>query len=129
MPRKTPPTPGIYLQDLYHPRRCISHAYFSAFTLLLAVMPVLLFFGVPTVLAVWEALGRGPSDGLLFGHPPITYAPYIYPWVFLLYIYVVATVCVNRMRATGRSLLVLLVPGYNLYVLFLVADRLPGKDE
>lgn len=119
----TPPPPhGIYLADLYNPRRRIGRAYFPAFALLLTVMPIVIFFGVPVLLNVYANLSRH-SDGLLFGERPIEYAPAIYPYVFAVFAYVVMVVCVNRMRATGHSLWLLLVPGYNLYLLLRAPDQ------
>ncbi len=122
MPTSPPPPEGIYLQDLYDPRRRIGRAYFSAFALLLAVMPAVIFFGVPVVLSVL-ASSRRNRDGLLFGRPPMEYAPAIYPYVFAVLGYVVVVVCLNRMRATAYSPWWLLVPGYNLYLLFRAPDR------
>ena len=119
----TPPPPdGIYLQDLYDPRRRIGRAYFPAFALLLGVMPAVLWFGVPVVLTVLSARRRY-GDGLLFGREPLEYAPAIYSYVFAMFAYVVVVVCINRMRATGHSLGWLLVPGYNLYLLLRAPDQ------
>ncbi|MBB4079173.1 uncharacterized membrane protein YhaH (DUF805 family) [Lewinella aquimaris] len=128
MPTPPRPSPGIYAEDLYNPRRYISREYFPAFALLLLITPALIFFGVPTLLAILANLRRH-GDGLLFGHPPITFASYLYPWFYLAYVYLVITVCVNRVRAAGRSLWVLLVPGYNAYVLFTGADRIGENGE
>ncbi|MCP9236553.1 hypothetical protein [Lewinella sp. JB7] len=128
MPTPPRPSPGIYLEDLYNPRRRISREYFPAFALLLLVTPALIFFGVPTLLAIL-ANPRRHGDGLLFGQPPIMFAPYLYPWFYLAYVYLVITVCVNRMRAAGRSLWVLLVPVYNVYVLLTGADRIGENGE
>ncbi|PPK88371.1 hypothetical protein CLV84_1338 [Neolewinella xylanilytica] len=118
----TAPPEGIFLKDLYDPRRRISREYFGVFAILLAVMPIIIFFGVPTVLHFFAAR-RGPNRGLVFGSRPIDLAPEVYPYAFALYAYVVVVVCINRMRATGRSLAWLLVPGYNVYLLLRAPDR------
>ncbi len=122
MPTPPPSPDGIYPEDLYDPRRRIGRAYFPAFALLLSVMPVVIFFGVPAVLNLLVATRRF-GRRLLFGRPPTEFAPEIYPYAFAVFAYVVVVVCINRMRATGYPLWYLLLPGYNLYLLFRAPDR------
>ena len=120
----TPPThhEGIYLADLYDPRRRIAREYFVVFAMVIAVMPIIIFFGVPTLLQILAARPRH-GDGLLFGQKPTEIAPHVYPYAYAVYAYVVVVVCVNRLCAAGRSPWWLLVPGYNVYLLFFAPDR------
>ena len=118
-----PSTPeGIYLADLYDPYRRIARWYFRVFAIVLAVMPVIIFFGVPTLLHLLARLLRH-SDGLLFGREPFQITPHLYPYAFAVYAYVVVVVCVNRLRSAGHSGWWLLLPGYNVYLLFFAPDR------
>ncbi len=84
-------------------------------------MPFVIFFGVPTVLTVLASLRR--SDDLLFGQRPVEIAPLVHPYIFGLYSFVEMVVGINRMRATGRPIRWLLVPGYNVYLLLLAPDQ------
>lgn len=118
----SPPHEGIYPADLYDPYRRIARPYFRVFAIVLAVLPVMIFFGVPTLLHILAALPRH-GDGLLFGREPIEIAPHVYPYAFAVYAYVVVVVCVNRLRSAGRSGWWLLVPGYNVYLLLFAPDR------
>ena len=118
----SPPHEGIYPADLYDPYRRIARPYFRVFAIVLAALPVIIFFGVPTLLHILAALPRH-GDGLLFGRKPIEIAPHVYPYAFAVYAYVVVVVCVNRLRSAGRSGWWLLVPGYNVYLLFFAVDR------
>ncbi|WP_116125837.1 hypothetical protein [Lewinella sp. IMCC34183] len=120
MPPAATPPEGIYLRDLYDPRRRISREYFPAFALLLGVTPIMIFFGVPTVLSVLA--NKRPGDGLLFGHEPMAIAPYFFTPLFVAHGYVLVVVSINRMRAAGKSPGWLLVPGYNLWLLFTAPD-------
>ena len=74
----TPPThhEGIYSADLYDPYRRIARSYFRVFAIVLAVLPFIIFFGVPAMLHLLASLpGRG--DGLLFGREPMEIAPHV----------------------------------------------------
>ena len=109
---------GIYWHDLYDPYGCIHRADFRPFALVLMVMPVMVFFGVPTVLHFLA--GR---DGLLLGRDPITIAPAFFPLCYAALLYITAVVCTNRLRSAGYAFWWLLLPGYNLYLLFWEEDR------
>ena len=109
---------GIYLHDLYNPYGCIDRAHFRSFALLLAIMPVVVFFGVPTVLSVLA--GR---DSLISGQRPVDLAPAFYPFCYVALLYVTAVICTNRLRSAGYAFWWLLLPGYNLYLLFWAEDQ------
>jgi len=109
----------VYLADLIDPRRRISLTYFSPLMLFFAVLVPLIYIGVPAVFIA----GAGDDDG----NPVPTDATVAFAHVgYLIYgvlwSYVVLVVCSNRLRAAGLSLWLLLVPGYNLYLLFTAPD-------
>lgn len=115
-----PEAEPIYLQDLIDPRRKISLEYFRPLMLLFAVAPFFIAIVLPAVFIV----GAGDDDGSLIPVEDTRAFAYVGYWIFgtgLAYSLIV--VCINRLRATGHRLWLLLVPGYNLYLLFFAPDE------
>ncbi|TXF91188.1 hypothetical protein FUA23_02885 [Neolewinella aurantiaca] len=109
----------IYAADLVDPRRKVSLEYFPSLMLLLAAMVIIVYIGVPALFIA----GAGDDDG---NPVPVEltreFAYYGY-WVcgtFLVYVLFVA--CINRLRSAGVSPWWMLVPGYNIYLLFTAPD-------
>lgn len=111
--------PPIYANDLLDPRRKISQFYFGPLCLLFGAMTIVIYIGVPALFIV----GATDDDG---NPVPVeatrSFAEYGYLVCGGLLLYVLLVSCINRMRATGYSLLWLLVPGYNVYLLFTTPD-------
>ncbi len=105
----------VYLEDLYDPRGLVSKVYFRYLGLLFVTAPIFVFFGVPVLLA------PGTDDDA----PPLADDPaqqelviYGYYFVSIILLYILVIICINRLRMAGKSGWWLLVPGYNLWLLF-----------
>jgi len=105
--------PPVYLEDILYPNRRISRGYFRLLLIFIFFAPFFVMFG--SVLVVQLLSGR--RSGLFFGMPPESvYDEFV--WILgIPTAYVVLVILINRMRDTGYSILWLLVPIYNLYLL------------
>ncbi len=87
--------------------------------LLLSAMVIIVYIGIPALFIA----GAMDDDGNPVP-PELTneIADYGYLVCGAFLVYVLLVTCVNRLRAAGLSWWKLLVPGYNVYVLFTAPD-------
>ncbi|WP_020567614.1 hypothetical protein [Neolewinella persica] len=115
MPEPNP----IYFKDLIDPRRSVSLFYFSPLMLFFGVSVLLIYIGLPALFIA----GAGDDDGNpVPADATVAFARIGYLICGVLWSYFFLVVCINRLRAAGLSLWLLLVPGYNLYLLFTAPD-------
>lgn len=109
----------VFLADLIDPRRRISRTYFRPLMLLAGVLVFLIYIGVPALFIA----GAMDDDGTpVPADATVAFANVGYLICGVLLSYLVVVVCVNRLRAAGLNLWLLLVPGYNIYLLFTAPD-------
>lgn len=109
----------IYLKDLIDPRRRVSQAYFGPLMLLAGVLVFLIYIGVPALFIAGAMDDDGnpvPADAT------VAFANIGYLICGALLSYLIVVACVNRLRAAGLNAWLLLVPGYNIFLLFTAPD-------
>jgi|GEM_PF-6755872 len=105
--------------DIIDPRRKISQFYFSPMMLLLAALVLIGYIGVPALFIGMAA----DDDGTLVPVEATREFAFWGYWIGgILLAYFMLVICINRMRAASQSLWWLLVPGYNVYLLFKAPD-------
>ena len=107
--------PQVYLVDIYDPRRRIDRLNFRYLFVLIALSPGF-------IAMISAMLMQGYTDDnkqLITGEV----ASEIYWRIFMILgwivSYFVLVILINRMRDTGKPFYYLLIPGYNLYILFI----------
>lgn len=109
----------VYLEDIYDPRGLISKVYFRYLAFLYILSPIFIFLGVPIFLAPASDDDAPPLAENPVQQELVFYGYYLATAV-LCYFFLV--ICINRLRMAGKSYWWLLVPGYNLWFLFLAED-------
>jgi uncharacterized membrane protein YhaH (DUF805 family) len=116
----------VYLEDIYDPRGLVSKVYFRYLILLFVLSPIFVFLGIP----VFFAIGRDEDSPQLSDDPAAKELIIKGYWIAAIILsYFLLVVCTNRLRMAGRSGFWLLVPGYNLYLLFTAEDRLDRRPD
>lgn len=87
--------------------------------ILALIAPIIVFFGVPVLLAPTVKEGAPSLADSPAQQELVIYGYYL---VSIILLYVLAVICINRLRMAGKSGWWLLVPGYNLWLLFFEED-------
>lgn len=106
---------SLYLQDFYDPTRRVDRTNFRYLCILIALAPILAIFAGPILLEVFVARKRRYSREYIDLTP---YYPYVQVFAGVILGYIILVLCINRMRDTGKPLGYLLIPFYNIYLLW-----------
>lgn len=102
----------LLTEHFINPTKRVDKTNFRYLLILLILSPG--FIAIGGVLIVQILANK---DGLVFGlEPDLLYQPF---WIVISIIvgYIFLVLCINRIRDTGKSVLYLFVPIYNIYLL------------
>lgn len=102
----------LLTEHFINPTKRVDKTNFRYLLILLILSPG--FIAIGGVLIVQILANK---DGLVFGlEPDLLYQPF---WIVISIIvgYIFLVLCINRIRDTGKSMLYLFVPIYNIYLL------------
>ena len=104
----------LYARGFYDPRRRVDKTNFRFLAILMLLSPGLVAVGGTLLVQILTSR----KTGLVFGKPPAEFYDKAYLFLGAIAAYFVLVLCINRIRDTGKSIYCLLIPGYNIYLLF-----------
>lgn len=116
----------LYLEDFVTYKGRINRANFRALNLLILGVSICVYFLPGIIIAIWEYFNRRKYRTIDFDTIGAiqTIGPYVYGICYFILAMFLLLISIKRMRDTGNPLWKLLIPIYNLKILYFEESKI-----